>query len=58
MEENLRRALTLSQGDLLVFLREPISATFLLVCGVLLCLQAFFSVRKLRLRRVPLHATR
>ncbi|CAH1691056.1 Uncharacterized 52.8 kDa protein in TAR-I ttuC' 3'region [Hyphomicrobiales bacterium] len=35
MEENLRRTLILSRGDWLVFLREPISATFLAASVVL-----------------------
>lgn len=49
MEENLRRALLLSGGDPLVFVREPISLGLLLVAGallVLILLPAFSRVRQ------------
>jgi TctA family transporter len=42
MEEHLRRALLISDGDYAVFIQEPISATFI-VCTVLI---ALFSFRK------------
>jgi TctA family transporter len=42
MEEHLRRALLISDGDYAVFLQEPISATFI-ICTVLI---ALFSFRK------------
>jgi putative tricarboxylic transport membrane protein len=50
LEENLRRALTLSQGDLTVFVTEPVSAVFLALCVLLLAAQAFFGLRRLRQR--------
>ena len=37
MEENLRRALILSRGDLMVFLEKPFSAAFLLMALVIVC---------------------
>ena len=41
MEENLRRALLISRGDPMVFLREPISLAFLLVAlGMLMVIAA------------------
>jgi putative tricarboxylic transport membrane protein len=36
MEENLRRSLLLSRGDMMTFLERPISAGFLAVCAALL----------------------
>jgi putative tricarboxylic transport membrane protein len=48
LEENLRRALALSRGDLLVFLQRPVSAT-LLVIGLLVLLVALLpSIRARR----------
>lgn len=41
MEENFRRALLLSHGDLWVFLRSPISAVSLGVCLLLLVMMGF-----------------
>lgn len=37
MEENLRRAVTLSSGDLSLFLLRPISGSFLVCAALLLC---------------------
>jgi putative tricarboxylic transport membrane protein len=48
MEENLRRALTLSRGDLLVFVERPISAVLLLIAVVVLFLALLPSVQKER----------
>ncbi|WP_038366266.1 tripartite tricarboxylate transporter permease [Bosea sp. UNC402CLCol] len=36
MEENIRRALLLSEGDLSIFVKSPISATLLVISGLLL----------------------
>jgi putative tricarboxylic transport membrane protein len=48
LEENLRRALALSRGDLLVFLQRPVSAT-LLAIGLLVLLVAILpSIRARR----------
>ena len=40
MEENLRRALIISRGELTTFLERPISAGLLLVAAVLLIARA------------------
>jgi TctA family transporter len=45
VEENFRRALLLSRGDLLVFFERPISAGFMTACILLVVLQIFFSLR-------------
>jgi putative tricarboxylic transport membrane protein len=45
VEENFRRALRLSRGDLLVFFRNPISAGFMTVCILLILAQLFFALR-------------
>jgi TctA family transporter len=52
VEENFRRALLLSRGDLLVFFEKPISLGFMSVCIFLVLLQIFFALRgSLRKRR-------
>jgi putative tricarboxylic transport membrane protein len=48
VEENFRRALTISHGDLSVFIERPISATFLGLCVLLLVGQLFFRLRNRR----------
>ncbi|RDJ20359.1 tripartite tricarboxylate transporter permease [Bosea caraganae] len=48
LEENLRRAMLLSQGDWSVFVTQPISATFLLLSLVLAALIVVPNVRKTR----------
>lgn len=48
MEENLRRSLTLSRGDPLIFLRSPISVTMLIVASVAMLLVLLPSFRKTR----------
>jgi putative tricarboxylic transport membrane protein len=45
VEENSRRALILSRGDLGTFVQRPISAVFLGVCFLMLALQLFFGLR-------------
>lgn len=45
VEENFRRALLLSRGDLLVFFERPISAGFMTACILLIVLQIFFALR-------------
>jgi putative tricarboxylic transport membrane protein len=52
-EENLRRALVLSQGDLATFVERPISATFLAIASLLVGTKLFFHFR----RRRPATAT-
>lgn len=46
MEENLRRALTISRGDLMSFIEHPISAGLLLVAALLLVIALLPSIRK------------
>jgi len=45
-EENFRRALLISRGDILVFVEHPISAFFLLLCVVLVAAQIYVRLRK------------
>jgi putative tricarboxylic transport membrane protein len=45
VEENFRRALLLSRGDLLVFFEKPISASFMSICILLILGQLFFALR-------------
>ncbi|HEY4319127.1 MAG TPA: tripartite tricarboxylate transporter permease [Herbaspirillum sp.] len=47
VEENFRRTLLLSQGDLSVFLERPISASFIGVSVLLIAGQLFFAMRGL-----------
>ena len=60
LEENLRRALTLSRGDASVFLTQPMSAVFLALCALLIGTQIFFAIRLVRLRpdALPVMAAR
>ena len=45
LEENLRRALLLSRGDLMTFVEGPISATLLAISAFLLAIIVFPAVR-------------
>ncbi|HEY0220465.1 MAG TPA: tripartite tricarboxylate transporter permease [Afipia sp.] len=47
-EENFRRAMLISQGDLRVFIERPISATFLAISAILIVLQIYFRWRNPR----------
>ena len=47
-EENFRRALLLSQGDLAVFVQRPISAAFLAVAALLILGQLYVRLRRKR----------
>jgi putative tricarboxylic transport membrane protein len=51
VEENFRRALRLSRGDLGVFVQSPLSAVFITVCVLLVLLQLFFGLRASLRRR-------
>ena len=51
VEENFRRALVLSRGDLMVFIERPISAGFIAVCALLILLQVFFALKAALRRR-------
>src|ERR671921_69084 len=48
MEENLRRALIISRGDMMTFIDRPISAGLLLVAAILLIIALLPTVRKSR----------
>jgi TctA family transporter len=48
MEENLRRALLLSRGDLMVLVEEPLSLAFLIAAAVLLLVVAAPAIRQKR----------
>lgn len=45
-EENFRRSMLISRGDILVFVERPISAFFLLLCVVLIVAQIYMHLRK------------
>ena len=45
VEDNFRRALLLSQGDMGIFIQRPISAAVLGIIAAVLALQAFFALR-------------
>jgi TctA family transporter len=51
VEENFRRALLLSRGDLTVFFKGPISGTFMSICILLVVGQLFFAWRASRGKR-------
>ena len=55
LEENFRRALVLSHGDLAVFLRHPISAAFLVIAAAVVLSQVYFGLRAMR-RLAPVDA--
>jgi putative tricarboxylic transport membrane protein len=46
MEENLRRALIISRGDMMTFIDRPISAGLLAVAAILLVIALLPSIRK------------
>jgi putative tricarboxylic transport membrane protein len=48
MEENLRRSLLMSRGDLSVFVTEPISLAFLIIAAALLLVVAAPAIRRTR----------
>jgi TctA family transporter len=47
-EENFRRAMLISRGDLTTFIQKPISAFFLAACVLLIGAQIFFRLRAMR----------
>ena len=51
MEQNFRRALKISHGDLSVFIYRPISASFLLIIVMLLTAVLIINLRKKRLKK-------
>ena len=48
VEENFRRAVLISNGDLRVFIQEPISAGFLAATSLVILLQIYFRAREAR----------
>ena len=56
LEENFRRALTLSRGDVTVFVDSPISATFVAVAVLLVLVQVVVALREKRRFSVPVAA--
>ncbi|MBZ5487328.1 tripartite tricarboxylate transporter permease [Halomonas aquamarina] len=48
MEENFRRAMLLSRGDLMVFLERPVSATFFAMIAALVVWSIYSAIRKKR----------
>jgi putative tricarboxylic transport membrane protein len=58
VEENFRRALLLSRGDLAIFVQRPISAGFIGACALLVAVQMFFALRSAHRRRHDRHVTR
>jgi len=46
VEENFRRAVLLSRGDLLTFVQHPISAVFVAGSALLLLFQLYFAIRR------------
>jgi TctA family transporter len=45
-EENFRRAMLISRGDALVFIKHPISAVFIGLCVLLIAVQIYVRLRK------------
>jgi TctA family transporter len=45
-EENFRRAMLISRGDILVFLKHPISLAFISVSVLLIVMQVYLRLRK------------
>jgi putative tricarboxylic transport membrane protein len=51
-EENFRRAMLISRGDILVFVERPISAVFVALCVILIVGQLYFRLFR-KHRRTP-----
>lgn len=54
-EETFRRAMLISNGDALVFVKQPISTFFLFLCALMLITQVYMRMRKLK-KRAPVAA--
>ncbi len=46
LEENFRRAMTISRGDIFTFVERPISAIFITLCVLLIAAQIWVRIRK------------
>jgi len=55
LEENFRRAMLLSHGELSVFIHHSISAAFLAISALLVLAQVFAYFRKVRITPLPGH---
>src|SRR6202795_2327166 len=44
-EENFRRAMLISRGDITVFVERPISAVFIALCAILIGSQIYFRLK-------------
>jgi TctA family transporter len=44
-EENFRRAMLISRGDIAVFVERPISAVFITLCAILIGSQIYFRLK-------------
>jgi TctA family transporter len=45
LEENFRRAMVVSRGDIAIFVERPISAVFIALCALLILSQIYFRLR-------------
>jgi TctA family transporter len=52
-EENFRRAMLISRGDILVFIERPISAVFIALCTILIVGQLYFRLKNGRKQGAP-----
>jgi TctA family transporter len=52
-EENFRRAMLISRGDLAVFVERPISAVFIALCAVLVGVQIYVRLRGMKAEMEP-----
>ena len=50
LEENFRRAMLLSRGDIAVFVQRPISAWFIGFCALLILAQVYAYVRRITIK--------
>ena len=50
-EENFRRAMLISRGDILVFIERPISAVFVTLCVILIGSQVYFRLKGVKTPR-------
>jgi putative tricarboxylic transport membrane protein len=55
VEENFRRAMILSEGNLAVFIERPISAAFITVCVLLIVIQSVYFLRATLLKKRNTH---
>jgi putative tricarboxylic transport membrane protein len=52
-EENFRRAMLISRGDIAVFVERPISAFVILLCVLLIAVQIYFRLRPANGKGLP-----